>query len=127
MGEYEKTQLQQGESLKRQEDSLTKLTTDIQSFQEPLSKLRNYLSGGTRAGQFGEWSLEAIIRDIFSESQFSKNVEIISGSGERVEFAIKLPEGLLMPIDAKFPSGLYDNYLEASTGSDKKKIKENII
>ena len=124
LGEYEKTQLEQGESLKRQEDSLTKLTIDIQSFQEPLSKLRNYLSGGTRAGQFGEWSLEAIIRDIFSESQFSKNVEIISGSGERVEFAIKLPEGLLMPIDAKFPSGLYDNYLEASIGGDKKKIKE---
>ena len=124
LGEYEKTQLEQGESLKRQEDSLTKLTTDIQSFQEPLSKLRNYLSGGTRAGQFGEWSLEAIIRDIFSESQFSKNVEIISGSGERVEFAIKLPEGLLMPIDAKFPSGLYDNYLEASTVGDKKRIKE---
>ena len=77
LGEYEKTQLEQGESLKRQEDSLTKLTTDIQSFQEPLSKLRNYLSGGTRAGQFGEWSLEAIIKDIFSESQFSKNVEIL--------------------------------------------------
>ena len=124
LGEYEKNQLLQGESIKRQEDSLTKLTTDIQSFQEPLSKLRNYLSGGTRAGQFGEWSLEAIIRDIFSESQFSKNVEIISGSGERVEFAIKLPEGLLMPIDAKFPSGLYDNYLEASTVGDKKRIKE---
>ena len=41
--DYEKTQLLQGESLKRQVDSLTRLTNDIQSFQEPLNKLRNYL------------------------------------------------------------------------------------
>lgn len=120
--DYEKMQVLQGETLKRQEDSLSRLTTDIQSFQEPLSKLRNYLSGGTKAGQFGEWSLEALVEDIFSENQYKKNTEIISGSGERVEFAIKLPEGLLMPIDAKFPSGLYDNYLEASKGGDREKI-----
>ena len=120
--DYEKTQLLQGESLKRQEDSLTRLTNDIQSFQEPLNKLRNYLSGGTKAGQFGEWSLEAIIGDVFPENLFKKNAEIVSGSGERVEFAIKLPEGLLMPIDAKFSSGLFDNYLEASKSGDKDKV-----
>ena len=120
--DYEKTQLLQGESLKRQEDSLTRLNNDIQSFQEPLNKLRNYLSGGTKAGQFGEWSLEAIIGDVFPENLFKKNAEIVSGSGERVEFAIKLPEGLLMPIDAKFSSGLFDNYLEASKSGDKDKV-----
>ena len=120
--DYEKNQLLQGESLKRQEDSLTRLTNDIQSFQEPLNKLRNYLSGGTKAGQFGEWSLEAIIGDVFPENLFKKNAEIVSGSGERVEFAIKLPEGLLMPIDAKFSSGLFDNYLEASKSGDKDKV-----
>ncbi len=123
--DYEKTQLQQGESLKRQEDSLTRLTNDIQSFQEPLNKLRNYLSGGTKAGQFGEWSLEAIIRDIFPENLFIKNAEIVSGSGERVEFVIKLPEKLLMPIDAKFSSGLFDNYLEASKKGDKDKVDKS--
>ena len=120
--DYEKNQLLQGESLKRQEDSLTRLNNDIQSFQEPLNKLRNYLSGGTKAGQFGEWSLEAIIGDVFPENLFMKNAEIVSGSGERVEFAIKLPEGLLMPIDAKFSSGLFDNYLEASKSGDKDKV-----
>ncbi len=123
--DYEKTQLQQGEYLKRQEDSLTRLTNDIQSFQEPLNKLRNYLSGGTKAGQFGEWSLEAIIRDIFPENLFIKNAEIVSGSGERVEFVIKLPEKLLMPIDAKFSSGLFDNYLEASKKGDKDKVDKS--
>ena len=62
---------------------------------------------------FGEWSLDAIVRDIFHQNQFIANAEVIPGSGKRVEFAIKLPEGLLLPIDAKFPSGLFDNYLSA--------------
>ena len=29
----------------------------------------------------------------------------------------------MQPIDAKFPSGLYDNYIEAASGSDKERVK----
>ena len=50
-------------SVERQEAALFDLTKDIQSFQDPLNKLNRYLSGGTLAGKFGEWSLEAIIKD----------------------------------------------------------------
>ena len=52
-------------AVERQEATLFDLTKDIQSFQDPLNKLNRYLSGGTLAGKFGEWSLEAIIQDIF--------------------------------------------------------------
>ena len=100
-------------AVERQEAKLSDLSNDIQSFQDPLSKLNRYLSGGALAGTFGEWSLDAIIKDIFHNNQFIANAEVIPGSGKRVEFAIKLPEGLLLPIDAKFPSGLFDNYLSA--------------
>ena len=92
-------------AVERQETKLSNLSEDIRSFHDPLGKLNRYLSGGTLAGKFGEWSLEAIIRDIFHADQFIANAEVISGTGKRVEFAIKLPEGLLLPIDAKFPSG----------------------
>ena len=95
-------------SLSSQSSSLEGLIRDVASFQDPLNKLNRYLSGGTLAGSFGEWSLEAIITDIFPPDKFETNCEIITGSGQRVEFAIKLPDGLL-PIDAKFPSALYDN------------------
>jgi len=111
------------QSLKNQKDSLGNLVSDIQSFQEPLSKLRRYLSGGTLAGTFGEWSLEAIISDIFSSNRYEKNVEITPGSGKRVEFVIKLPEGLL-PIDAKFPSALYDNYIEAADAGNRDQVRD---
>jgi len=151
------TRLQNEESIKdidkaieRQEGTLSVLTKDIQSFQDPLDKLRRYLSGGTLAGKFGEWSLEAIMQDIFHSNQYYKNAEVIKGSGKRVEldifhsnqyyknaevikgsgkrveFVLKMPEGLLLPIDAKFPSGLYDSYLLSLEQSDERMIKKSI-
>ena len=113
-------------AVERQETKLSDLSLEIQSFQDPLSKLNRYLSGGALAGTFGEWALDAIIKDIFHPNQFIENAEVISGSGKRVEFAIKLPEGLLLPIDAKFPSGLYDNYLSAVDSSNSQSTKTAI-
>ena len=108
-------------SLSSQTSSLEGLIRDVASFQDPLNKLNRYLSGGTLAGTFGEWSLEAIITDIFPADKFESNCEVIPGSGQRVEFAIKMPEGLL-PIDAKFPSALYDNYMDASSRGEKDSV-----
>ena len=111
-------------SIETQRTTIGELSKDIQSFNEPLSKLNRYLSGGTLAGKFGEWSLESIIKDIFHSNQFESNAEVIPGSGKRVEFIIKLPEGLALPIDAKFPSALFDNYINASDSGDEKLVKK---
>ena len=111
-------------SIETQRTTIGELSKDIQSFNEPLSKLNRYLSGGTLAGKFGEWSLESIIKDIFHSNQYESNAEVIPGSGKRVEFIIKLPEGLILPIDAKFPSALFDNFLNASDSGDEKLVKK---
>ena len=111
-------------SIETQRTTIGELSKDIQSFNEPLSKLNRYLSGGTLAGKFGEWSLESIIKDIFHSNQFESNAEVIPGSGKRVEFIIKLPEGLVLPIDAKFPSALFDNFINASDSGDDKLVKK---
>ena len=111
-------------SIETQRTTIGELSKDIQSFNEPLSKLNRYLSGGTLAGKFGEWSLESIIKDIFHSNQYESNAEVIPGSGKRVEFIIKLPEGLVLPIDAKFPSALFDNFLNASDSGDENLVKK---
>ena len=111
-------------SMEIQGTTIRELSKDIQSFNEPLTKLNRYLSGGTLAGKFGEWSLESIIKDIFHPNQYESNAEVIPGSGKRVEFIVKLPENLVLPIDAKFPSGLFDNYLNASDAGDEKLVKK---
>ena len=113
-------------AVERQETKLSDLSLEIQSFQDPLSKLNRYLSGGALAGTFGEWALDAIIKDIFHPNHYESNAEVIAGTGKRVEFVVKLPEGLLLPIDAKFPSGLYENYLSAAEVGDEKLVKKCI-
>ncbi len=111
-------------SIETQRTTIGELSKGIQSFNEPLTKLNRYLSGGTLAGKFGEWSLESIIKDIFHPNQYESNAEVIPGSGKRVEFTIKLPEGLILPIDAKFPSALFDNFINASESGDEKLVKK---
>ena len=116
-------------AIELQQSSINEISKDLQSFQDPLKKLNRYLSGGTLAGKFGEWSLEAIVKDIFNHTQFESNFEVIPGSGKRVEFVIRLPEGLLLPIDAKFPSALFDNYINSAESGDErleKKAKDDI-
>ena len=113
------------EAIKKQEENLLSLNNDIQAFKEPIGRLRNFLSGSTSAGSFGEWNLKSILEDVFSKDQYLENVEIIPNSGKYVEFAVVLQDGLLMPIDAKFPSGIYDKYLNAAEKLDKKLIDES--
>lgn len=114
---------QLGETLEEQKRSIIELNKDVQSFREPLLKLNRYLSGGTLAGQFGEWGLESIINDVLPQSKFEQNVEVILNTGYRVEFVIKLNDGLLLPIDAKFSSALYDTYIQAADSGNGQAVK----
>ena len=114
---------EQNTVLETQKDNISLLTQGLSEFNYPLKQLARYLSGGTLAGKFGEWGLEAIITDIIPSNKIKPNHEIKTGSGERVEFAIQLDEGLL-PIDAKFPSALYDTYVEAAEKQDKNAKQE---
>ena len=109
------------DKLSVQASNIEQINEDIGGFREPLTKLNRYLSGGTLAGTFGEWSLQAIISDILPADKYEENKEVIPGSGHRVEFVVRLPEGLL-PIDAKFPSGLYDTYIKAADEGDKERV-----
>ena len=122
LNEITESLTEQKTTLQVQKDELSKLTLGLSQFNYPLRRLTDYLSGGTLSGKFGEWGLEAIIYDIIPSNKVRKNFEVIKGSGKRVEFAIELDEGLL-PIDAKFPSGLYNTYIEASKKEDKKAIE----
>ena len=114
---------QLGETIEEQKRSIIELNKDVQTFREPLLKLNRYLSGGTLAGQFGEWGLESIINDVLPQSKFEQNMEVIPNTGYRVEFVIKLNDGLLLPIDAKFSSALYDTYIQAADSGNGQAVK----
>ncbi|CAG0908186.1 unnamed protein product [Darwinula stevensoni] len=60
---------------------------------------------------------------MLTPDQYSANVETISGSGQRVEYAIRLPgrehlEAVWLPIDAKFPKEAYERLLQSQEAAD---------
>ena len=68
-----------------------------------------------------------LVRDqVMTTEQSARNVEIKPGSGQRVEYAIKLPgdgaegEGgaLWLPIDVKLPKEDYERLVDASERGD---------
>ena len=63
-------------------------------------------------------------------SQYVTNAQVKKNSDERVEFAVKFPpafeggEPVLLPVDAKFPSDIYNKIVSASEAGDSAALAE---
>lgn len=111
-----------GESFKLVSDRLEKVHYGLGEMQKlaiGVGDLKRILTNVKTRGTWGEVQLEMLLSQILTIDQYSKNVEIISGSHERVEFAVKLPNNnesipyIWLPIDAKFPKEQYERLLDA--------------
>ncbi len=116
-----------GESFKLVSDRLEKVHQGLGEMQQlaiGVGDLKRVLTNVKTRGTWGEVQLEMLLEQVLTPEQYAKNVETVSGSGERVEFAIKLPgqdEGqtpVWMPIDAKFPKEQYERLAEAAERAD---------
>lgn len=92
---------------------------EMQTLASGVGDLKKVLSNVKTRGNLGEIQLASILEQILSVQQYEQNAQVKSGSQQRVEFAIKLPnrndenEALLLPIDSKFPIEDYQRWLEA--------------
>lgn len=75
-----------------------------------VGDLKKVITNVRTRGTFGEVQLGALLEQILTPAQYDRNVATRPGSGERVEFAIRLPgkgdppdSVVWLPIDAKFP------------------------
>jgi DNA recombination protein RmuC len=115
-----------GESFKLVSDRLEKVHQGLGEMQQlavGVGDLKRMLTNVKTRGTWGEVQLEMLLEQVLTPDQYAKNVETVPGSGERVEFAIKLPgqdEGrpVWMPIDAKFPKEQYERLVEAAEHAD---------
>ncbi len=98
------------ETLSSVQNNSNQIQEAVQSFKNPMDSLNRYLSGSAISGVVGEWGLEAIITETLSSIQYEKDFMINPETRDRVEFAIKMPEGLYLPVDSKFHSGIIDKY-----------------
>lgn len=116
-----------GESFKLVSDRLEKVHQGLGEMQQlaiGVGDLKRVLTNVKTRGTWGEVQLEMLLEQVLTPDQYAKNVETVPASGERVEFAIKLPgqeEGerpVWMPIDAKFPKEQYERLAEAAETAD---------
>lgn len=83
---------------------------EMQGLAAGVGDLKRVLSNVKARGTFGEIQLGALLEQVLAPAQYAANVATVPGSGERVEYAIRLPgaegaEGppVWLPVDAKFP------------------------
>lgn len=98
---------------------------EMQSLANGVGDLKKVLTNVKTRGIFGEVQLASILEQILAPGQYEANVETRKGSGQRVEFALKLPgrdgtsDGIVwLPLDAKFPQEDYLRLLEAQEAGD---------
>ncbi|WP_300662513.1 DNA recombination protein RmuC, partial [Fluviicola sp.] len=82
-------------------------------------------------GTFGEVQLGALLEQMMSPEQYDANVKTKKSGTEFVEFAIKLPgkddsnSTVYLPIDAKFPKDIYEQYYDAFEAGDTALIESS--
>jgi DNA recombination protein RmuC len=96
---------------------------EMQTLAAGVGDLKRMLSNVKARGTYGEVQLGALLEQVLAPDQYERNVEIKPGSGERVEFAVRMPgrregEPCWLPIDAKFPIDDYERLLIAIEAAD---------
>lgn len=117
-----------GESFKLVSDRLELVQRglgEMQSLAVGVGDLKKVLTNVKSRGTFGEIQLASLLEQILAPGQYDSNVETRPGSGQRVEFALKLPgrdgvqeSSVWLPLDAKFPQEDYIRLLEAQELGD---------
>jgi len=119
------------ESFQRVSESLEtvhKGLGEMQGLAAGVGDLKKILTNVKTRGTFGEVRLGELLDQMLTPDQFAKNVATRPESGERVEFAIKLPgdgEGpVWLPVDAKFPQEDYARLVDASERAATAEVEE---
>ncbi len=115
-----------GESFKLVSDRLEQVHRglgEMQALASDVGDLKRVLSNVKTRGTWGEVQLGSLLEQMLVPGQYEANVATVPGSGERVEFAIRLPghgtdAQVWLPIDAKFPREDYERLQQADEQAD---------
>ncbi|WP_155962073.1 DNA recombination protein RmuC [Streptococcus ruminantium] len=115
------------ETVSKQLESVNRGLGEMQTVARDVGSLHKVLSGSKTRGIMGELQLGQIIEDILTPSQYERECVTVSGSNERVEYAVKLPgrtdgDYIYLPIDSKFPLADYYRLEEAYESGDKDQV-----
>ena len=107
---------------------LYKSLGELQALSSGVSDLNRTLANVKTRGVWGEVQLGRILEQTMTKSQYAVNVVTKPNSDDRVEYAVLFPaqdgsgEQVYLPIDAKFPSDIYNRIIEAGESGDAKAV-----
>lgn len=116
------------ELVRTQLENVQKGLGEMKSLAEDVGGLKKVLGNVKTRGTFGEVQLAALLEQMLSPEQYEANVKTRKNATEFVEFAIKLPgkdngkDVVYLPIDAKFPKDVYEQYIDAYEEGDTSSI-----
>ena len=112
------------ELVRTQLENVQKGLGEMKTLAEDVGGLKKVLGNVKTRGTFGEVQLAALLEQMLSPEQYDANVKTRKNATEFVEFAIKLPgkdngkDVVYLPIDAKFPKDVYEQYADACEDGD---------
>lgn len=119
------------EIVRSQLENVQKGLGEMKSLAQDVGGLKKVLSNVKMRGTFGEVQLGALLEQMMSPEQYDANVKTKKSGTEFVEFAIKLPgkddanSTVYLPIDAKFPKDIYEQYYDAFEAGDTSLIESS--
>lgn len=112
------------EIVRSQLENVQKGLGEMKNLAQDVGGLKKVLNNVKMRGTFGEVQLGALLEQMMSPEQYEANVKTKKNGTEFVEYALKLPgkdddnKSVYLPIDAKFPKDVYEQYYDAFEAGD---------
>ena len=101
-------------------EKVSVFNTQVENLNKSQEGINKILAGVKKYGTLAEFSLDSLLKDLLPASQYISNVKMKEDTGENVEFAIKLQDGVLVPVDSHFPVEKFKAIDDAHQADDKK-------
>tara|TARA_B100000686_G_scaffold84750_1_gene91637 strand:+ start:1234 stop:2289 length:1056 start_codon:yes stop_codon:yes gene_type:complete len=101
-------------------EKVSAFNTQVENLNRSQEGINKILAGVKKYGTLAEFSLASLLKDLLPASQFMSNVKMKDDTSENVEFAIKLQDGVLVPVDSHFPVEKFKAIDDAYQADDKK-------
>lgn len=120
------------QAMYKQISSFTKETVEIheqlkqvQEEMKNISSFQEIFKSPKLRGQWGEASLEHILSEYYPKEFYIK--QHLFSTGEQVDAILKLPNGKLLPIDAKFSSDNFEKMIEIKNPEEKAVFRKKFV
>ena len=105
-------------------EKVSAFNTQVENLNKSQEGINKILVGVKKYGTLAEFSLGSLLKDLLPASQYISNVKMKEDTSENVEFAIKLQDGVLVPVDSHFPVEKFKAIDDAYQADDKKAAAE---